>query len=516
MRKLPRGAFALLAAALSVLGVFAGCGSEAVEIGPGTTDDAGGGDDSASDGAGQDDDGSKAIDGAIKDSGASDVSINDAAACKIVGQTCAGSGDCCSANCDAPSSTCAPPLTVCKAPGEQCVAPNECCTGSCVNGACSNKQCVPDKPTAGACGQPGDCCSGICTNGTCGSVNGGQSCRTAGNPCANANECCSNLCNNGICSGAVSFCTQQGEVCSTNFECCTGNCVKAGGNVTGTCGAPLGMGASQCRPSGTVCGVSADGGATDPGQCESSCCSRSCGPFGGLNGFRVCQPASGCRPTGEVCRADSDCCGWSGSPEPKNGPVQCSKPSSTVEFGRCNNGTACREPGSVCKVGGSESCSAENNCCETIGQPAGNCNNTPSNCCAKDALGIPRCLVKYVGDCSMPPPAGSVCATSADCCGNPCVNNQCGAPGSCIPKGGVCTTSADCCVGIPCVQAPGSAKGVCGGTLLPDGGVSDAGTDAGGGNLPDGGTCALYGQTCTESGDCCSGVPCTGGRCRYP
>ncbi|MBX3224760.1 MAG: hypothetical protein KF795_29860, partial [Labilithrix sp.] len=65
-------------------------------------------------------------------------------------------------------------------------------------------------------------------------------------------------------------------------------------------------------------------------------------------------------------------------------------------------------------------------------------------------------------------------------------------------------------------QAPGSAKGVCGGTILPDGGVSDAGTDAGGGNLPDGGTCALYGQTCTESGDCCSGVPCTGGRCRYP
>jgi hypothetical protein len=85
------------------------------------------------------------------------------------------------------------------------------------------------------------------------------------------------------------------------------------------------------------------------------------------------------------------------------------------------------------------------------------------------------------------------------------------------------------------VQAPGSTKGICGGTLLPDGGVSDAGptnpppgdggssdggtgsSDSGtGGNLPDGGTCALYGQLCVASGDCCNGVPCTTGRCRYP
>jgi hypothetical protein len=36
------------------------------------------------------------------------------------------------------------------------------------------------------------------------------------------------------------------------------------------------------------------------------------------------------------------------------------------------------------------------------------------------------------------------------------------------------------------------------------------------GNLPDGGTCALYGQICTVAGDCCNGVPCTAGRCRFP
>ena len=505
MRKLPWGAFAVLAVTLGALNVFAGCGSEGSEIDP-LADDGGS--------TGQDGDGAS-TDAGLEGGGESDVSINDAAECKVVGQSCTKSGDCCSSNCDATSSTCAPKLDSCKDPGVQCAAPNECCTGSCVNGTCSNKQCVPDKPTPGACGQDGDCCSGICEGGTCRSVNPGQNCRTAGNPCANASECCSNLCNNGICSGAVSFCTQQGEVCSTNFECCTGNCVMTAGNIQGVCGGPLGGGASQCKPSGTVCGVDTSGGLTEPGQCEVSCCSRSCGPYGGQNGFRVCQPPSGCRPTGEVCRADSDCCGWSGSPDPKMGFVQCSKSSPTHEFGRCNNGNACREPGSICKVGGSESCSAENNCCETLNQPSGNCNSNPANCCAKDALGIPRCLVKYVGDCSEPPPAGSVCATSADCCGNPCVDNKCGAPGSCIPKGGECTTSADCCVGLPCVQAPGSTSGVCGGTLLPDGGVSDAG-GADAGNLPDGGTCALYGQTCTVAGDCCSDVPCTGGRCRYP
>jgi hypothetical protein len=34
-----------------------------------------------------------------------------------------------------------------------------------------------------------------------------------------------------------------------------------------------------------------------------------------------------------------------------------------------------------------------------------------------------------------------------------------------------------------------------------------------GGNPPG---CALYGQTCSDNGDCCDGVPCTAGRCRYP
>jgi hypothetical protein len=51
----------------------------------------------------------------------------------------------------------------------------------------------------------------------------------------------------------------------------------------------------------------------------------------------------------------------------------------------------------------------------------------------------------------------------------------------------------------------GSTHGTCGGSSS---GPPDSGT--GGGN------CVVYGQICTQTGQCCSGVPCTGGRCRYP
>jgi hypothetical protein len=513
MRKLPWAAFTLLVGTVGLMNVFAGCGSESDDTIPPVAD----GGDGSTDGNTATDDGASSDDGGVN---LPDASYNDAPTCKVVGQGCGTSTDCCSANCNATTKTCGAPINGCKLPAAACSSPNECCTGSCVNGACSDKQCVPDKPTAGVCGVAGDCCSGICTNHRCASVNPGQTCRTSGNPCGNASECCSNLCNNGVCSSAVSFCTQQGEVCSTNFECCGGNCVKQGTNTTGACGAPTSGGGvpSGCSPSGTVCGVADpanDGGAL---PCDQACCSRSCGYFGASAGFRVCQPPSGCRPTGEVCRADSDCCGWTGGPQPADGFVHCSKATPTSEFGRCDNGGSCREPGSICKPGDGDSCSAENNCCEHSSLPQGYCNTkaTQENCCNKDALGIPRCLIKPV-NCNTPPPAGTVCATSADCCGNPCVNNKCGAANSCVGTGGACTASSDCCPGIPCTQPPGSTKGICGGTLTSDGGVADAGSgvDAGS-NLPDGGTCSLYGQLCASSAGCCNNVPCTAGRCRYP
>jgi hypothetical protein len=482
MHKLPWIA-ALLFVSAGATHLVAGCGSETAVDAP--TDD-----------------------GGLADGNFSDVvtSTRDPAAdCKPEQQACGSSGECCTANCT--DGVCGAATNNCKLPQAACSASTECCTGSCANGTCSSKQCVADNAT---CGVDSDCCGGSCVadatgHGICKALS--TTCSTSGNPCSNTTKCCSGLCNAGICSGAVSFCTQQGDACGSNTDCCTGNCVKAGTSALGICGGVLGGGAGGCSPSGTVCSTGTGPG----GVCEQSCCSRSCGPFGGQNGFRVCQPPSGCHPTGEICRAHSDCCGWSGSPDPKKGFVECDKPAN-AEFGRCNNGNACREPGSICKVGGSLSCSAENNCCETLGQPSGNCNNTPENCCRQDALGIPRCLVAFRGDCKVKPPPGTTCATSADCCDLPCVNNKC--LGACVPKNGQCTTTADCCSGSACVAAPGSTKGICGGTLTSDGGVSTGGGSNAG--------CGLYGQACSANGDCCSGVPCTKaagattGTCRYP
>jgi hypothetical protein len=548
MKKLSWAGVAVLAvAAFGTGAAFVGCGSE--------DDNAAidGGGDGAGDGTvdGTTDlDGTTAVDSGSTDA-PGDVNQGDGAAgdgsttCSVVGSSCSKSGECCTANCSADGGTgagkCAPPNGLCKVPGLACFAGNECCTGSCVNNTCSNKVCVQDTPTCGACTINEDCCSNICepnpaggnrcrpVNGTCNGTVSTATCRTSGNSCATGADCCSKFCNNGTCSSAVSFCTQETEICSTNVECCTGSCVKQAGNITGACGAPAGTGSGDCKTTGTVCATTVDGGGT--GACDQSCCSKSCGPFGGANSFKVCQPASGCRPTGEICQGDIDCCGSAASGTilgiPVTGAVTCNKGTladgGTTPFGKCSNNPSCNEPGALCKTGGDTSCSVSNNCCEPPNMPSGtNCNNSPELCCRLDALFIPRCSVTGTLNCDGGvPAAGTKCATSADCCGNPCINFMCGAASSCVTKGNACTTTADCCTGLPCVAPPGSTSGICGGSILADGGLSDASTpipDAGPDAPPpvDAGNCALYGQLCVGAGDCCSGVPCTGGRCRFP
>jgi len=271
-------------------------------------------------------------------------------------------------------------------------------------------------------------------------------------------------------------------------------------------------GAGGCEPAGTLC-------TSTGGACGGSCCSRSCAPFV-PSGKSVCQPSSGCRVLGDLCRANSDCCGWSGSPQPLVGPFECVKDSASQEFGLCGKGNSCREPGSVCgkalEADGTTIgvCNAANNCCEKNTGGPSECNSSPEKCCRRDAIGVPRCIIDKNLDCTAaPPPAGTVCATSADCCGRPCVNNVC--LGACVSLAGSCTANADCCSGLPCAIPAGSTKGTCGGTPLPDGGVG-APTDGGGVVTQDGGACSLYGQICTQSSSCCSGVPCTNGTCHYP
>lgn len=498
-----------------------GTGGATDDGGPDGTDDVSqgdaGGDASGGDAAdvSQGEDGS---DGALPDGAGVDVKPD----CELAGATCTAHSDCCSANCDPDTHICANSVGQCKAAGEGCAAATECCTTVCQSGVCGASVCISDNEP---CADDSECCGGVC-----GTADGGSvcvplnpDCSTTGNACAADDDCCSQLCTNGRCSESPSFCTQTGDACASNAACCTGICSIQAGATIGTCVEASAPGTTGCLLAGEVCGGTAvaDGGLP---SCGGDCCSRSCAPWG-PSGVFVCQPPSGCRPTGEACRDDGDCCGSPGMPG-GNGSVHCSK-ANGEPVGRCDNGGACRAAGAVCKLATS-SCNAENNCC------AGNVNTDPT-VCQQDLLGIPRCT--GVGDCADAGDlSGQACATSADCCGLPCVPNQdpsgppfvCGA--SCVPEGGACTTDADCCAGIPCILQPGSTQGTCGGTLdggvtdgaVPDAPVADAPVvdapsdappaDAG---VPDSTTCALYGQECTTTADCCNGIPCTEGRCRF-
>jgi hypothetical protein len=154
-------------------------------------------------------------------------------------------------------------------------------------------------------------------------------------------------------------------------------------------------------------------------------------------------------------------------------------------IGRCDNGNACSPAGAICRLQSVE-CNANANCCSG--------NVLTMDTCHQDSLGIPRCAAA-AGPCTFTP--GMACASSADCCGSPCVPSPgsefgfvCG--DSCQMSGATCTTDADCCSGLPCVLEPGASEGVCGTTP---------------------GSCSAYGQACDATHTCCNDVPCNNGYC---
>lgn len=547
MRRLPWSAVAIVVGAVAVNATFMGCGSESD---PATETDGGAegatGSETGTNPPPPDPDSGTGTDtgtgtDAAGDSGDPDATINDGGrdpdatvVCKANGTSCTGNPECCTANCvsvDGGGMQCAAPVVACKLPGIACTIGTECCTGSCLGGLCSSIVCAPDNQS---CGKNGDCCSQNCVPNP--GVGTGASCKTlsptglttVGGPCATNANCASNYCVNGQCANP-SFCVQANDICTTDFQCCGGFCNKASGAAAGYCMlAPANV--TACTPSGQLCGAGTSATPDSGVTCSTECCSKSCGPT--VTPAFACQPPSGCKPTGEVCATTSDCCGAAVD----GGSVVCRKTDPGQAFGRCDNGQSCTPGGSICKATGSESgnCGNNNNCCEPlIWADGGAFNggnsycNSGSKCCRQDALGIPRCLT-VASDCSSnPPPAGTSCASSADCCGKPCVGGKCQA--TCINQGGSCTTNADCCPGLPCVIPTGSTRGICGGSILPDGAVSDAAppppdsgpTDSGADGAPadaavDARVCSLYGQTCNGSGDCCNSVPCTGGTCRFP
>jgi len=250
------------------------------------------------------------------------------------------------------------------------------------------------------------------------------------------------------------------------------------------------------------------GAAPDAGlpACGGACCSRLCAPYG-PTGVLICQPATGCHVVGDLCMQDSDCCGSAGLPGGSGMPVTCDiTPPSVV--GICQNPMGCKPDGDVCRLA-SMSCNASCDCC------SGNCHQ---DTCVPDLDGVPRCAGACVG-------AGQACASSASCCnGLPCVPNAVdgGTPpyvcyqSACVPSCGKCTTNADCCVGETCIEPVGSTEGICGPCPPPV--PPDAGTNDGGGPSDAGMPCALYGQECTASSQCCNDVPCSGpnGPCVTP
>jgi hypothetical protein len=408
--------------------------------------------------------------------------------CTPTGDQCADGADgCCTGFCEELTGACARQPGVCLAAGQDCSVGPDCCSLACVDFKCSGDACVSDNQ---ACDSDGECCSGACNSGQCAPLN--PSCKTAGNTCSTHAECCSELCDDPdsdgtkTCNISPSFCTQNGDVCVNDGECCGGTCMKSGSATVGICEKVPAGGATGCAVLGEVCDM---GASYDPSQalptCGGECCSRACFPYG-PTGVLICQPPSGCRPTGELCYTDSDCCGGPGQPDNNLSNVMCSKePGYAV--GRCDNGNSCSPAGAICRLQSVE-CNANANCC------AGNV--LQFDTCHQDSLGIPRCGVGVGVDCTDPAShAGQTCASSADCCGLPCVGNPetgfvCGS--TCVAQGGACTTTADCCSGLPCTIPEGSTTGVCG---APQG-------------------CADYGQACTMSSDCCNMLPCTDGKCQ--
>ncbi len=206
-----------------------------------------------------------------------------------------------------------------------------------------------------------------------------------------------------------------------------------------------------------------------------------------------------------------ECCGRACFPYGPTGVLVCQPPSGCKPTGEvCDSDNDCcgsagnpdgamanvrcrKEPGyaygrcdngNTCAAAGmicrlsTNSCNASANCC------AGNVNQFDT--CHQDNLGIPRCGAAV--DCTNPQAqVGMHCATSTDCCGLPCTPNASGmlvCGGTCVAQGGTCTNSVDCCSGLPCTIVGGA--GTCG---PPQG-------------------CANYGQTCNSQNPCCDATAC--------
>jgi hypothetical protein len=180
-----------------------------------------------------------------------------------------------------------------------------------------------------------------------------------------------------------------------------------------------------------------------------------------------------CKPKGRKCPAGSHC---------TRGCTHCSKRSKRK---RCE----CQSGLTLCGVSNTPSAT-----CVDLSVSASHCGACEINCLA--IAGSATCLN---GRCCMA--NGSECGSSCGrwapcdlCCTGSCrLDGTCGPIADCVSNGESCPSA--CALDAPCPDC-------CGGICDEDGACTS--------------DCVPYGGSCTDSAECCDGVPCTLGRCRYP
>ncbi len=437
--------------------------------------------------------------GVSPDGGAQDAGPDGGPQCVALGAGCAASNvSCCEGVCSGDGFCRIPGDTTCAGAGQDCNSSGDCCAGrTCgTDLKCSAAQC---KQVGASCTDGNQCCTLTCAgNGQCAELTAsptlpggstaaclGGATKVIGQSCGADSECCSNNCQGGMCVRSY-FCQATGDICTASDDCCSGRCSSTDG-TPGRCFQSTG-------------GRGLDG---NPCTTGNDCATRICTDLG--LGAKVCTPATGCSVTDNACATNDECCGGM----PPYSDVSC------VDF-RCNNGTSCNEPGTVCKEaklpdGGTVQVNAppSNTCCEDVNNGA---------TCKLDTAGIPRCFgggsgqcpTGYTGEAGCCIAEAQSCSFKDQCCdGKLCLPNADGGVGytcqgtTCSPVGTTCepgSATSTCCAGTQCLPAFVGE--------LPSGfacQVPQVGAD--GGTTPDAGpTCRLNDSTCSAGGDCCSGI----------
>jgi hypothetical protein len=364
-----------------------------------------------------------------------------------------------------------------------CSQNSDCCTGYCdgrsppdiVVGYCGNADGTVCFGNDAVCSQSSDCCTGNCTavvdaGLVCSSVAG---CAADYASCTFDSDCCDGFCSplgnggSGVCIPMCSTGRGAGAFCSQNSDCCNYACSNNGdAGLAGTC-------ELWCSLYGQGC------------YDDTQCCVGLCA-IGLVNSTYTCiatlaDAGERCHWDNQGCTQDSDCC--SGT---------CALPDSGV-LPDGGGGGLCGES----FYGGGDAgeyvpqyCLPENAFWDGI----------TGGCCSQSATVLTDGGLICIGEVCLP--ENATCYNDLDCCSQYCQGWDAGTGGTCLPQGEAhcffggsqCSADTDCCSG-SCIN--------------PDGGVTDAGDDAGFA-YP---ICAQTQECLPDPSSCYKNYDCCGGLC---